>query len=63
VKTKKLGGIHICLDHTFKNHLLRGECSTTNKKSVSINPANKEEIVGTVAMADQEIAKKTMHNS
>jgi 1-pyrroline-5-carboxylate dehydrogenase len=30
---------------------------------VSINPVNKEEIVGTVAMADQEIAEKTMQNA
>jgi 1-pyrroline-5-carboxylate dehydrogenase len=43
--------------------VLSGESALPNKKSVLINPANKEEIVGTVAMADQEIAEKTMQNA
>lgn len=40
--------------------VIGGERITTDKKSVSINPANKEEIVGTVAMADEELAEKAM---
>ncbi|WP_028399787.1 L-glutamate gamma-semialdehyde dehydrogenase [Ectobacillus panaciterrae] len=40
--------------------VIGGERITTDKKSVSINPANKEEIIGTVAMADEELAEKAM---
>ncbi|WP_078412257.1 L-glutamate gamma-semialdehyde dehydrogenase [Priestia abyssalis] len=43
--------------------VIGGERITTDKKSVSINPANKEEIVGTVAMADEELAEKAMQSA
>ena len=33
---------------------------TTEEKIVSINPANKEEMIGTVSMANQELAEKAM---
>ncbi|MDQ0247312.1 1-pyrroline-5-carboxylate dehydrogenase [Bacillus fengqiuensis] len=43
--------------------VIGGERITTDKKSVSINPANKEEIVGTVAMADEALAEKAMQSA
>jgi 1-pyrroline-5-carboxylate dehydrogenase len=40
--------------------VIGGEAITTDQKIVSINPANKEEIIGQVSMADQEMAEKAM---
>ncbi|MDQ0199764.1 L-glutamate gamma-semialdehyde dehydrogenase [Neobacillus ginsengisoli] len=40
--------------------VIGGEEITTDKKIVSINPANKDEIIGTVSMASQELAEKAM---
>lgn len=40
--------------------VIGGEKITTDKKIVSINPANKEEVIGTVSMADKELAEKAM---
>ncbi|MEH7504462.1 L-glutamate gamma-semialdehyde dehydrogenase [Neobacillus drentensis] len=37
------------------------ESIMTEEKIISINPANKEEIIGRVSMADQELAEKAMH--
>ncbi|PFP27544.1 L-glutamate gamma-semialdehyde dehydrogenase [Bacillus sp. AFS073361] len=41
--------------------VIGGEQITTEEKIISINPANKEEIIGRVSMADQELAEKAMH--
>ncbi|MDN3017044.1 L-glutamate gamma-semialdehyde dehydrogenase [Paenibacillus sp. BSR1-1] len=40
--------------------VIGGEKITTEEKIVSINPANKEEVIGSVSMADQELAEKAM---
>ncbi|WML42067.1 L-glutamate gamma-semialdehyde dehydrogenase [Neobacillus sp. OS1-2] len=40
--------------------MIDGEAVTTEEKIISINPANKEEIIGSVSMADQELAEKAM---
>jgi len=41
--------------------VIGGEKITTEEKVISINPANKEEIIGRVSMADQELAEQAMH--
>lgn len=41
--------------------VIGGESITTEEKIISINPANKEEIIGRVSMADQELAEQAMH--
>jgi 1-pyrroline-5-carboxylate dehydrogenase len=41
--------------------VIGGESITTENKIISINPANKEEIIGRVSMADQELAEQAMH--
>ncbi|MBT2736069.1 L-glutamate gamma-semialdehyde dehydrogenase [Bacillus sp. ISL-7] len=41
--------------------VIGGESITTEEKIISINPANTEEIIGRVSMADQELAEKAMH--
>jgi len=40
--------------------VIGGEYIETKDKVVSINPANKEEVIGSVSMADQELAEKAM---
>ncbi|MFC2948031.1 L-glutamate gamma-semialdehyde dehydrogenase [Virgibacillus sediminis] len=47
------------------NHdlLVGGERISTEEKIVSINPANKEEVVGTVSKANQEIAEKAIQTA
>jgi 1-pyrroline-5-carboxylate dehydrogenase len=40
--------------------VIGGEKITTEEKIVSINPANKEEVIGSVSMTDQELAEKAM---
>ncbi|MFK9093941.1 L-glutamate gamma-semialdehyde dehydrogenase [Bacillus salipaludis] len=40
--------------------VIGGEPMTTDKKITSINPANKDEVIGRVSMADQELAKQAM---
>jgi 1-pyrroline-5-carboxylate dehydrogenase len=40
--------------------VIGGEKITTDNKIVSINPANKEEVIGTVSVASQELAEKAM---
>ncbi|KKK33025.1 1-pyrroline-5-carboxylate dehydrogenase [Mesobacillus campisalis] len=40
--------------------LIGGERISTEDKIVSFNPANKEEVIGTVAKADRELAEKAM---
>ncbi|WP_053361606.1 L-glutamate gamma-semialdehyde dehydrogenase [Bacillus sp. FJAT-27251] len=40
--------------------LIGGERISTEEKLVSFNPANKEEVIGTVAKADRELAEKAM---
>ncbi|MED4207130.1 L-glutamate gamma-semialdehyde dehydrogenase [Neobacillus mesonae] len=40
--------------------IIGGEAITTDKKITSINPANKDEVIGRVSMADQELAEKAM---
>ncbi|WP_078410247.1 L-glutamate gamma-semialdehyde dehydrogenase [Priestia abyssalis] len=40
--------------------VIGGEYIATEQKVVSINPANKEEVIGSVSMADQELAEKAM---
>ena len=41
--------------------VIGGEAITTEEKIISINPANKEEIIGRVSMADQELAEQAMN--
>jgi 1-pyrroline-5-carboxylate dehydrogenase len=43
--------------------VIGGESITTEEKIVSYNPANKEEIIGTVSMANQELAEKAMQTA
>ncbi|MBE5098505.1 L-glutamate gamma-semialdehyde dehydrogenase [Priestia aryabhattai] len=40
--------------------VIGGESITTTEKIVSINPADKEEVIGRVSKADQELAEKAM---
>src|SRR5699024_7873226 len=40
--------------------IINGERVTTDEKIVSVNPANKEEIVGRVSKANKELAEKAM---
>src|SRR5699024_575670 len=40
--------------------IINGERVTTEAKIVSVNPANKDEVVGTVSKADKEIAEQAM---
>ncbi|MEC5423195.1 L-glutamate gamma-semialdehyde dehydrogenase [Virgibacillus sp. C22-A2] len=48
-----------------KHHdlLVGGERISTKEKIVSVNPANKEEVVGTVSKATQEIAEKAIQTA
>jgi 1-pyrroline-5-carboxylate dehydrogenase len=41
--------------------VIGGESIHTEGKIISINPANKEELIGRVSMADKELAEKAMH--
>lgn len=41
--------------------VIGGESIHTEGKIISINPANKEELIGRVSMADKELAEKGMH--
>lgn len=43
--------------------LIDGERISTEDKIVSVNPANKEEIIGRVSKANQELAEKAMRCS
>ena len=43
--------------------VIGGEAITTTDKIVSINPANKEEIIGRVSKANQELAEKAMQTA
>jgi 1-pyrroline-5-carboxylate dehydrogenase len=43
--------------------VIGGESITTDSKIQSINPANKEEVIGSVSMADKELAEKAMHSA
>ncbi|MCY7949017.1 aldehyde dehydrogenase family protein, partial [Bacillus atrophaeus] len=40
--------------------VINGERVETDEKIVSINPANKEEVIGSVSMADKDLAEKAM---
>lgn len=40
--------------------IINGERITTEEKIISVNPANKEEIIGTVSKANQDLAEKAM---
>src|SRR5699024_10432713 len=40
--------------------IIGGERVTTEEKIVSVNPANKEEVIGYVSKADQELAERAM---
>src|SRR5690625_1232896 len=40
--------------------IINGERITTEEKIVSVNPANKEEVVGYVSKANKELAEKAM---
>src|SRR5690625_2402516 len=40
--------------------IINGERITTEEKIVSVNPANKEEVIGTVSKASQDLAEKAM---
>lgn len=40
--------------------IINGERITTDDKITSVNPANKEEVIGYVSKADQELAEKAM---
>ena len=41
--------------------IIGGEHVKTDSKITSINPANKDEVVGTVSKANQELAEKAMN--
>jgi 1-pyrroline-5-carboxylate dehydrogenase len=43
--------------------VIGGESITMDHKIQSINPANKEEVIGSVSMADQELAEKAMQTA
>ncbi|MEH7009596.1 L-glutamate gamma-semialdehyde dehydrogenase [Neobacillus niacini] len=43
--------------------VIGGESITTDSKIQSINPANKEEVIGSVSMADQKLAEKAMQTA
>ncbi|MBU8916941.1 L-glutamate gamma-semialdehyde dehydrogenase [Bacillus sp. FJAT-29953] len=43
--------------------VIGGELITTDKKIASINPANKEEVIGTVSMVDLELAESAMQTA
>src|SRR5699024_4653568 len=43
--------------------IIGGERIMTEEKIVSVNPANKEEVVGYVSKADKELAEKAMQNA
>lgn len=43
--------------------VIGGELITTDKKIASINPANKEEVFGTVSMVDLELAESAMQTA
>ena len=40
--------------------IINGERITTEEKIISVNPANKEEVIGRVSKANQELAEKAM---
>src|SRR5690625_1488524 len=40
--------------------IINGERITTEEKIISVNPANKEEVIGHVSKANQELAEKAM---
>ena len=40
--------------------IINGERITTDEKIVSVNPANKDEVIGVVSKANQELAEKAM---
>src|SRR5699024_2649762 len=40
--------------------IINGERIPTEDKIISVNPANKEEVIGYVSKADQELAEKAM---
>ncbi|MDQ6596024.1 L-glutamate gamma-semialdehyde dehydrogenase [Bacillus salipaludis] len=40
--------------------VIGGERIRTDKKTISVNPSNKEEVIGTVSKANQELAEKAM---
>lgn len=42
------------------NLVIGGECISTEDKIVSINPSNKEEVIGRVSKANRELAEKAM---
>lgn len=42
------------------NLVIGGECISTEDKIVSVNPANKEEVIGRVSKATRELAEKAM---
>jgi 1-pyrroline-5-carboxylate dehydrogenase len=42
------------------NLVIGGECISTEDKIVSVNPSNKEEVIGRVSKANQELAEKAM---
>jgi 1-pyrroline-5-carboxylate dehydrogenase len=43
--------------------VIGGESITTDSKIQSINPANKEEVIGSVSMADKELAEQAMQGA
>ncbi|MFY0760849.1 L-glutamate gamma-semialdehyde dehydrogenase [Metabacillus dongyingensis] len=42
------------------NLVIGGECISTEDKIISVNPSNKEEVIGRVSKANQELAEKAM---
>ncbi|WP_028402252.1 L-glutamate gamma-semialdehyde dehydrogenase [Ectobacillus panaciterrae] len=43
--------------------VINGERIETTEKKVSINPANKEEVIGSVSMANQQLAEQAMQSA
>src|SRR4051794_17703997 len=43
--------------------VINGERIETDEKTISINPANKEEVIGSVSLANQELAEQAMQSA
>ncbi|AST89804.1 1-pyrroline-5-carboxylate dehydrogenase [Sutcliffiella cohnii] len=61
-KTAYLEGLKLVESYLGQDYdlVIGGERVTTEDKIVSVNPANKEEVIGRVSKANQELAEKAM---
>ncbi|MBS4205274.1 L-glutamate gamma-semialdehyde dehydrogenase [Lederbergia citrea] len=58
-------GLHLVKSYLGQEYplIIGGERITTEEKIVSVNPSNKEEIVGRVSKANKELAEKAMNSA